>query len=89
MKMSNHAAKRWFERFPMLDIVQQWEAARRPSKRVMKMLQATNRRCRAARMGKVPGDGRYYLVSPDGVVFVVGNDLVVITVLDMANIRAS
>lgn len=87
MRLSNHAALRWFQRFPTLDIVQQWEAARRPSKRIIRLIKASNRSPRAMRTGKVKQDGRYYLVTPDGVVFVVGDDMVIITVLDLETIK--
>src|SRR5690606_14286495 len=76
VRFSRHALERWWERHPTLDIEAELASAKRPSKRLRHLLE-------------VPGqvvpehlrERRRYLVTTNGVVFVLGEDDVVITVL--------
>ncbi|MNM72821.1 hypothetical protein D3C81_845230 [compost metagenome] len=81
--MSRHALQRWRERHPGLDPEVEFRSARTPSKRVRRLLLNHD-----PTYNLNPWHSRrYYLVSPNGVVFVVGLDETVVTVMCLANLR--
>lgn len=77
MKISLHAWQRWKERHPHLNIRDELAAARRPSKRLRQLLA----------YGRHDGGEKQYLVTANGVVFVVSKDWCVITVLRLYDAR--
>lgn len=86
-RWSNHAARRWLERFPHLAPAEEWASAMTPSGRVGKSRRARIRKqCREhAAAGEIAATFRrvYYRVSAEGVVFVVAPGYVIVTVFPL------
>jgi hypothetical protein len=80
MQMTEHAQRRWTERFAHLDLAQEFARARRLSKRQRKLLRAQIPWRERDICGQGGFCGRYYLVSPNQVVFVVAPHEEVVTV---------
>ena len=82
MKITKHALQRWRERHPLLDIREELAAARRPSKRLRTLLELPTQ--------TVPDrvrQRRRYLITRSGVVFVLNDERVVLTVLRLAEAK--
>lgn len=82
--VSKHAQMRWRERFPELDMQAEFAAAKRPGKnqrrKIREQLPRRSKQVRAFH-------GRYYLVSPHDVVFVVAPPEVIVTVFPLTGVR--
>lgn len=78
MRMSRHAQERWRERHPTLDPATEFASARRAGKRLRLLLAGRHQE----------GDPvRHYLLTTNGVVFIVSESGVVITVLRLAEAK--
>jgi hypothetical protein len=75
MKPTQHAIKRWSERFPALDMAREYNAAKRVGRGTKKKLQAAV--CRKI-IG--PYKGIHYVMAPCGAIFVCGKGELVVTV---------
>ena len=86
-RWSNHAARRWMERFPDLAPAEEWASAMTASGRVGKSRRARIRQqCRVhAAAGEIAATfrGVYYRVSAKGVVFVVAPGYRIVTVFPL------
>lgn len=81
VKLTNHARKRWQQRFAKLNISEQYSNAGRPNKKLLKQIKATcpgHHHCRKSRTS----NGRYFRATKDGIVFVVAPPETIITILD-------
>lgn len=84
MILSNHAKARWGQRCHGLDFYDEYTGAKRAGKSVLNKLRKGWERGHG--VGSWPAHHEY-LVSTNGVVLVVGRDEVIITVLNMADIK--
>lgn len=82
MKITNHAAKRWRERHPSLNIHAELAAARRPSKRLRYLLELPTRAVPAGLR-----EFRRYLITKNDVVFVLDANDAVLTVLKLGEAK--
>lgn len=84
---SQHAMKRWGERFANLNPDAEWYLSRRAGKKIRKRIRE---RCQSVKHTGRQYRGLFYTVSPGGVIFVIGgrNNLVV-TVLPLREMQES
>ena len=75
MKLTQHAEKRWQERFPDCDVSREFEAATRVGKGTKRKIQKI-----VTRPVVGPYRGYHFLLAPCGAVFVVGRRDLIVTV---------
>lgn len=84
MILTHHAAQRWAERCAGLDLAHELSRLRRPSKKIRELLSSSWARNQGPDFDT---SSRCYLLTASGVVLVVGEENVVVTVLLVADVK--
>jgi len=78
--LTDHAKERWAMRFQNMDLFEEYSRARKPSKKIMKLIRES---CPSHQTEQREFMDAYYLSTRQGIVFIMRPPEVVVTVFDL------